>query len=132
VEEKIGFERLEVWTDARSLSKQIFELTSNSTFRIDFSLREQIRKSCISVVSNIAEGYERDGDKEFHQFLSQAKASAGELRAQLFLCLDLGYIGYEEFSELRRKALSVSRQISGLMKYLRQSEHQGAKYKDQK
>ena len=129
MEAGIGFEKLQVWIDARGLSKQIFHLSSRESFRKVYSLREQLRKSCVSVVSNIAEGYERGGDKEFHQFLSQAKASAGELRSQLFICLDLGCINKEEFTELRMKALSISRQISGLMKYLKQSDYKGSKYK---
>lgn len=126
---KVGFENLEVWIDARILSREIFKISSRGAFSRDFSLKEQIRRSCISVVSNIAEGYERGGDKEFHQFLSHAKASAGEVRAQLFMCLDLGYISDAEFAELRRKALIISRQLSGFMKYLRQSDHLGSKYK---
>ena len=129
MEPGIGFEKLDVWIDARCLSRQIYEISSQGHFKRDFSLRDQIRRSCISVVSNIAEGYERGGDKEFHQFLSHAKASAGELRAQLFMCLDLGYLSAEEFSDLRQKALSISRQLSGLMKYLKQSDHKGSKYK---
>jgi four helix bundle protein len=119
----IGFENLVDWRDARYLTKQIYMLSSVGPLRKDFCLREQIRRSCIFVVSNIAEGYERGGDKEFHQFLSQAKASAGEIRAQLFVCVDLGYLGEEEFVELRKKVLSVGSQISGLMKHLKQSDH---------
>ncbi len=125
----IGFENLEVWIDARCLSKQIYELSSHGPLKRDFSLKNQIRRSCISVVSNIAEGYERGGDKEFHQFLSLAKSSAGEIRAQLFMCLDLGYLTEEEFDELRKKTLSISRQLSGLMKYIKQSDYEGSKYK---
>jgi len=125
----IGFENLEVWIDARCLSKQIYELSSHGSLKRDFSLKNQIRRSCISVVSNIAEGYERGGDKEFHQFLSHAKASAGEIRAQLFMCLDLDYLTEEEFDELRKKALSISRQLSGLMKYIKHSDYEGSKYK---
>ena len=131
MENGIGFENLKVWIDARCLSKQIFKLSLNGPLKRNFTLREQICKSCISVVSNIAEGYERGGDKEFHQYLSHAKASAGELRAQLFMCLDFGYIGDEEFNHLRGEVLSISRQLSGLMKYLKQSGYKGSKFKQE-
>ena len=126
---EVGFENLEVWVDARYITKRIYTLSSSGPLSKDYSLREQIRKSCVSVVSNIAEGYERGGDKEFPQFLSQAKASAGEVRAQLFICFDVGYLSKQEFDELRQKVLSISRQISGLMKYLKPSGQQGSKFK---
>ena len=129
MDSRIGFEKLEVWIDARCLSREVYKLSSAGLLKKDFSLREQVRRSCVSIISNIAEGYERGGDREFYQFLSHAKASAGELRAQLFMCFDLGYITEEEFSSLRHQALSVSRQLSGLMKYINKSGYKGSKYK---
>jgi len=82
-------------------------------------LRDQIRRASISIVSNIAEGFERDGDKELLQFLSIAKDSCGEVRAQLYLALDRAYISNTHFEELRLKASELSRVISGLGPYLR-------------
>ena len=129
MDDKIGFENLEVWIDARQFTKKVYILSSIGPLKRDYYLRDQLRKSCISVVSNIAEGYERGGDREFHQFLSHAKASAGEMRAQLFLCFDLEYISRDEFTKLRAESLSISRQLSGLMKYLKTSKLTGSKYK---
>jgi four helix bundle protein len=130
MDDKIGFENLEVWIDARQFTKKVYILSSIGPLKRDYYLRDQLRKSCISVVSNIAEGYERGGDREFHQFLSHAKASAGEMRAQLFLCFDLGYITRDDFINLRAESLSISRQLSGLMKYIKGSRLTGSKYKE--
>jgi four helix bundle protein len=88
-----------------------------------------MRKAAVSIVSNIAEGFERDGDKEFAQFLFVAKASCGELRAQLYIAHDRRYITDEEFTEVFSSSLEVSRMISGLIKYLRQSQIAGKKYR---
>jgi four helix bundle protein len=88
-----------------------------------------MRKAAVSIVSNIAEGFERDGDKEFIQFLFVAKGSCGELRAQLYIARDRQYVTDTEFSELFGSALEVSRMISGLIKYLRQSKISGKKNK---
>jgi four helix bundle protein len=128
--DNVGFENLKVWKDARKFTKRVYQLSSKEPLWRDHYLKKQLRKSCVSVVSNIAEGYERGGDKEFHQFISHAKASAGEMRAQLFLCFDLGYISEEDFSELREESLSISRQLSGLMKYLKKSTLTGSKFKE--
>ena len=92
-------------------------------------MRDQIRRASISIVSNVAKGFERDGDKEFLQFLSIAKGSCGEVRAQLYLALDQAYISKTQFEELRGRALELSCVISGLIRYLRQSQLSGKKYK---
>jgi len=83
----------------------------------------------MSILSNISEGFERDGDKEFIQFLSLAKDSCGELRAQLYVALDQEYIEDAEFASLRDLATEISRMISGLITYLKQSGLQGRKYR---
>jgi four helix bundle protein len=115
------FEDLEAWKFARELTASIYAISGTGTFNRDFALRDQIRRAAISIVSNIAEGFERDGDKEFLQFLSMAKGSCGEVRAQLSLAVDQKYISETQFEELTTKAIKLSRIISGLIQYLRQS-----------
>jgi four helix bundle protein len=123
------FEDLEVWKLSRSLANSIYNASSVGNFARDFALRDQFRRAFISVVSNIAEGFERDGDKEFIQFLFMAKGSCGEVRAQLYLANDRAYLSDEQFSMLARNAAELSRMISGLIKYLRHSQLTGKKYK---
>ena len=83
----------------------------------------------MSIMSNIAEGFERGGDKEFFQFVSLAKGSSGEVRAQLYVALDAGYIDQQTFSQLSDMAAQINRMLAGFMKYLRISELKGSKYK---
>jgi len=123
------FEDLEAWKLARELTSLVYTCSGAGNFGRDFALRDQIRRASISIVSNIAEGFERDGDKEFLQFLSMAKGSCGEVRAQLYLALDQKYISDALFQELTTKAIQLSRVISGLIRYLRQSQLSGKKYK---
>ena len=123
------FEDIEAWKLARALTNRVYDVTAKAEFSRDFGLRDQVRRAAISIVSNIAEGYERDGDREFLQFLFVAKGSCGEVRAQLYLAHDRAYLSDEEFSELSKKALQLSRVIAGLIKYLRQSQITGKKYK---
>ena len=114
-----SFEEIISWQKARELNKEIYYLTNtNNSFSKDFGLRDQIRKSSISISSNIAEGFERETTKEFIRFLYIAKASAGEFRSQLYLAFDLKYIINEEFEKLKLKVNEVSKLISGLIKYL--------------
>ena len=124
-----NFEDIESWKGARKLTKQIYQITSEREFMRDFGLREQIRRAAVSVLSNIAEGFERGGDQEFIQFLSVAKGSCGEVRAQLYVALDQGYISQERFEMLSKIATEVGRLISGLMKYLKASNLRGNKYR---
>jgi four helix bundle protein len=123
------FEDIEAWKLARTLTNHIYDVTSKSDFSRDFGLRDQIRRASISIVSNIAEGFERDGDKEFLQFLYIAKGSCGEVRAQLYLAHDRNYLVEVEFNELLQEALQLSRVLAGLIKYLHQSQITGTKYK---
>ena len=123
------FEDLDVWQAARALTKAIYAASSAGKFSKDFSLKDQIRGSAISAMSNIAEGFERDGNREFTQFLAVAKGSCGEVRSQLFVALDQEYISGEEYRDLYQEATRVSSLLSGLMKYLRQSPITGTKYK---
>ncbi len=122
------FEDLEAWKISREVTKDIYKLSSEGQFRRDFGLKDQIRRASVSIMSNIAEGFERDGDKEFTQFLSIAKGSAGEARSQLYVALDQEYISETEFNSTYQKLTENSRVISGLMKYLQQSELKGRKF----
>ena len=123
------FEDLEAWKIARELTRNIYNLTRNEPFSKDFGLRDQICRSTVSIMSNVAEGFERDGDKEFANFLSIAKGSAGETRSLLYVALDQSYISEAEFQTASAKAIENSRVISGLAGYLRQSSLKGRKYR---
>src|SRR5688500_8380038 len=112
------FEDIEAWQRSRELTKSIYKVTSQGTFARDFGLRNQIRKASISIMSNIAEGYERSGNKEFIQFLATAKGSAGEVRAQLYVALDQGYLERAVFDDLSQSIIKISMMLSGLMTYL--------------
>ena len=123
------FEDIESWKLAREITKLIYAASSTGGFCRDFALVNQIRRASISILSNIAEGFERSGNKEFLQFLAIAKGSCGEVRAQLYVAFDQHYIDEEKFKEISSKLLETNRMISGLMKYLQQSDLRGSKFK---
>ena len=123
------FEQIDAWQKSRELTREIYRVTRERDFARDFGLRDQIRRASVSIMSNIAEGFERSGTGEFAQFLSTAKGSAGEVRAQLYVALDQEYLPREVFDTLSANAAQISRMISGLMKYLRQSGIKGTKFK---
>ena len=112
------FEGIEAWKKGRELAKAIYKITSTGDFARDFGLRDQIRRAAVSVMSNIAEGYERGGDKEFRRFLSMAKGSCGEVRSQLYVALDADFITQGEFDTLNALATEASRLLAGFMRYL--------------
>lgn len=124
-----SFEDLKVWRSAREVANLIYDATEKDRFSRDFALRDQIRRSAISVVSNIAEGFERNGNKEFTNFLYIAKGSCGEARAQLYIALDRDYVTEYEFRTILSKLMETSRMIFGLIRYLRDSDHKGPKYR---
>ena len=123
------FEDLEVWKEARRLTNRIDRMTQDAKFSKDFGLRDQIQRAVVSVMSNIAEGFERGGNQEFIQFLYIAKGSCGEVRSQLYVALDRGYIAQEEFSELLKSFKRLSVMISNLVDYLKSSRMKGEKFK---
>jgi len=94
------FEDIEAWKKARILVKEVYKVTAEGKFSKDFSLKDQIRRAAVSIISNIAEGFSRQTDQEFVQFLHIAKGSTSEVQSQLYIALDLGYISQEEFSKL--------------------------------
>jgi four helix bundle protein len=123
------FEEIEAWRKDRELTWRIYQTTSKAGFSHDFTLKDQIKCAAISITSNIAEGFERGGNREFIQFLATAKGSASELKSQLYTASDAGYIDKKEFGELYKLAHSIVLLISGFMKYLQQSELRGRKFK---
>src|SRR5689334_15919867 len=123
------FEDLEAWKIAREVTREIYAVAKRGEFARDFGLRDQVCRSSVSIMSNIAEGFERDGNKEFVNFLSIAKGSAGETRSLLYVALDQKYISTSEFDFIMSRLIENSRVISGLSSYLRQSELKGLKFR---
>ncbi len=115
----LKFEDIIAWQKALELSDLIYLHSTNDKFSNDFGLKDQMRRASISVVSNIAEGFEREGNNQFIYFLLIAKASAGELRAQLYIARNQNYISSDEFELINNKVLEVSKTISGFISYLR-------------
>ena len=113
------FEDIKAWQEARELLKSIYEITSKGNFSKDWELKNQIRRSAVSVMSNIAEGFDRSSDKEFIQFLRIATGSCSELKSQLYAALDQKYIINELFSKIYQKATDVTKLINGFIRYLR-------------
>jgi four helix bundle protein len=123
------FEDLEIWKDARVLSKQIYAITQEKPFINDYRFRDQVRSAGGSIMDNIAEGFGRGGNKEFINFLSIAKGSNAEVRSQLYRALDFEYISDNTFKELIEHTDKLNRKISAFIKYLKTSEFKGPKFK---
>jgi len=116
------FEDIKAWQAARDLASAVYLVSGRGKFEKDFGLREQIQRGSVSVMANIAEGFERSSDREFHRFLYIAKGSAGEVRSHLFGALDLGYVTSDEFDDLRAKPEDVAKALSGFITYLAPKE----------
>ena len=123
-----GFEELDVWKLAREICNETWELIENTSLGNDYSLKNQMNASSGSIMDNVAEGFERNGNREFIQFLSIAKASCGELRSQLYRCLDRKHISKEQFDGIFSKTITEGKKIGAFMAYLKKSERKGAKY----
>lgn len=123
------FEDLEVWKLSRVLSNRIYAISNDGRFSKDYDLKSQIRRAAASVMSNIAEGYERGGNPEFIQFLSIAKASSGEVRSQLYLVRDQEYLEANECDRLIDAFKKLSIMLNNFMESLKGSPYKGAKYK---
>ncbi|MBK9154011.1 MAG: four helix bundle protein [Chloracidobacterium sp.] len=122
------FEDLQVWKRAREVTRTIYVASSMGDLSRDFGLRDQLRRSSLSIMSNIAEGFERDGNREFINFLSIAKGSCAEARSQLYVALDHKYITGEQFELIYQEFAEIGRMIAGLIKYLKGSEFRGRKF----
>jgi four helix bundle protein len=122
------FEDLEIWQEARKLAKEVFILSKETDLKTDFRFKEQIKASSGSVMDNIAEGFERDGNLEFRQFLSIAKGSAGETRSQIYRLYDCEYISEEQFKELKNKYEKLSGKIKNFITYLNKKNFKGNKF----
>ena len=125
-----SFEDLRIWQSARELSKEIYRISRFTEFSKDYRFVGQITSAMGSVMDNIAEGFERDGNKEFFQFLSIAKGSCGEVRSQLYRAYDAGYIDEELFNTLLGKIRALSSSIFHFMNTLRASDITGKKHKE--
>lgn len=123
-----NFEDLEIWKDARLLTRGVYQLTKDTRFSKDFALRDQIQRAAVSIMSNITEGFERGGNQEFIQFLYVAKASCGEVRSQLYVALDQSYITEKDCDDVSKSFRRLSIMISNLIDYLKHSGMKGAKY----
>jgi len=114
-----SFEDLAVWKDARKLTNKIYNLTNKFPKEEIYGLNSQIRRATVSIMSNIAEGFDRRSDKELSNFLSIARASSSEVQNHLYLAIDLEYISQAEFNQLYQEAKKIAKQINGLMNYLK-------------
>ena len=123
------FEDIVAWQRARELTREVYGCSKVGAFAKDFGLKDQIQRAAVSTMGNIAEGFDRGGDKEFIQFLSTSKGSCGEVRSHLYVSLDQQYITPVQFDQLYGKADEVGKLLSGFMTYLQNSQFHGRKYK---
>ena len=123
------FEELDIWILSREICQDVWEKFESSSLGKDFELRNQMNRSSGSIMDNIAEGFERNGRKEFIQFLSYSKGSCGELRSQLYRAFDRKHISIEEFEFLKEKTILESKKIGSFMSYLVKSDNKGSKFK---
>ena len=123
------FEELAIFQKARELSKKIYRVTQRDDFKRDHRFVQQIHASSGSIMDNIAEGFERGGNKEFVNFLYIAKGSCGEARSQLIRANDIGYLSGEEYDTLYTECRKLSASIMNFIKEIKSSEMSGAKYK---
>ena len=124
-----NFEDLEIWNLARKQAHAIFQLYSTEPFSKNWELRNQVNGASGSVMDNIAEGFERSGNKEFVNFLIISKGSNGEVKSQLYRAFDRKYISAEKFNELIVENSLIGKKITSFIKYLKQSEQKGFRYK---
>ena len=124
------FEDLDIWQEARKLSKEIIKIANTTDLKTDFKFKEQIKSSAGSVMDNIAEGFERNGNLEFRQFLSIAKGSAGETRSQIYRLYDSNYIDTQKLNDLVQAYENLSGKISNFISYLNKNDFKGTKFQN--
>ncbi|MCU0607674.1 MAG: four helix bundle protein [Candidatus Edwardsbacteria bacterium] len=124
-----NFEDLKIWQSAKQLTKQVYAVTSLEKYHRDYSLIDQTRRAAVSVMANIAEGFERENNKEFIRYLFIAKGSCGELRSHVWISEELAYLTAQEGESLRKEAAGLSVMIAKLIRYLKTSPIKGAKHK---
>ena len=122
------FEDLEIWKLACKICEEVYQIIQTTGLKDNYALRNQMDRCSGSIMDNIAEGFERNGNKEFRQFLSIAKASCGELRSQLYRVLDRKYIDKATFDKQFEMLVLESKKISSFMNYLKKSEYKGSKF----
>lgn len=122
------FEDLEIWQLSRTFCRAVYDIIENTNLKTNYRLANQIDGSSGSIMDNIAEGFERNGNKEFVQFLSIAKASCGESHSQLYRILDRGFITEEKFQSLKEQAEILSKKIGAFINYLKNSDFKGSKF----
>ena len=122
------FEDLEIWKEARRLAKEIHVICVETELKTDFRFKDQIKASSGSIMDNIAEGFERNGNLEFRQFLSIAKGSAGETRSQLYRVFDCNYINEDKFNQLKNDFENLSGKINNFISYLNKKDFKGTKF----
>ena len=123
------FEDLEIWQLARQLSQQVLFISKNTELKNDYLFKDQIKASSGSVMDNIAEGFERDGNLEFRQYLSIAKGSVGEVLSQCYRLFDSEYIAEEKMVELVTECEQISKRIANFISYLNKKDFKGNKFK---
>ena len=128
MEKVTRFEELEVFQKARAICKEIYRITDENPFKSDYRFVQQIRAAGGSIMDNIAEGFERNGNKEFANFLFIAKGSCGEVRSQIARALDAEYINDEEYRLLYIKCINLSSNIMKFISSITESEYKGPKY----
>lgn len=124
-----GFEDLNVYKQARAITNKIYALTRQGSFTKDYGLVDQIRRASVSIMSNIAEGFERGSNQELIQFLYIAKASCGEVRAQLTIAFDQKYIDEDNYKQLTTQTRLIGGMLGNLIAYIKGSRFRGSKFK---
>ena len=116
------FEDLEVWQEAIKVGVKIYKISETGKLKRDFSAKDQLKRACLSISNNIAEGFEYNSNGSFQRFLTFAKGSAGEVRSELFFLKEAGIISEEDYNSLLPEILKISKSISGFKKYLKDFE----------
>jgi four helix bundle protein len=119
-----AFEDLEIWQLSMLIAEKVYGVIAKTKLKSDFALSDQIRRASVSISSNIAEGFERNNNKDFRRFLCYSKGSAGEVRSQLYLAFTLKYIEIEEYKQLHEQLINIGKQLKGFMVYLAKWDEQ--------